>query len=152
MTYTISMVWSRQFIEPGFRVSTYLDFGARLFSTQWPPYGAHILQGLIGFHMKHLIKLDLASVFFLSCMLMVPGHWVLMEMVMMKMMVMVMVMVITVSDSVSLQTPSGRARLWIDLGGNGKIESSQIMGRQRATKHTRKNPAVEITIFVHHIL
>ena len=45
--YTIRMVQSRQFIEPGLGVSTYLDFGARLFSTQWPPYGAHILQGLI---------------------------------------------------------------------------------------------------------
>ena len=47
MTYTIRMVRLRQFIEPGLGVSTYLDFGARLFSTQWPPYGAHILQGLI---------------------------------------------------------------------------------------------------------
>ena len=47
MTYTIKMVPPRQFIEPGLGVSTYLDFGARLFSTQWPPYGAHILQGLI---------------------------------------------------------------------------------------------------------
>ena len=47
MTYTIRMVQPRQFIEPGFGVSTYLDFGARLFSTQWPLYGAHILQGLI---------------------------------------------------------------------------------------------------------
>ena len=28
-------------------VSTYLNFGARFFSTQWPPYGAHILQGLL---------------------------------------------------------------------------------------------------------
>ena len=46
MTYTIRMVRSKQFIEPGLGVSTYLDFGARLFSTQWPPYGAHILQGL----------------------------------------------------------------------------------------------------------
>ena len=40
------MVRSRQFIEPGLGVTTYLDFGAILFSTQWPPYGAHILQGL----------------------------------------------------------------------------------------------------------
>ena len=47
MTYTIRMVRLRQFIEPGFGVSPYLDFGARLFSTQWPPYGAHILQGLL---------------------------------------------------------------------------------------------------------
>ena len=47
MTYTIRMVRLRQFIEPGLGVSTYLDFGARLFSTQWPPYGAHILQGLL---------------------------------------------------------------------------------------------------------
>ena len=47
MTYTIKMVRPRQFIEPGLGVSTYLDFGARLFSTQWPPNGAHILQGLI---------------------------------------------------------------------------------------------------------
>ena len=35
------------FIEPGLGVSTNLDCGPRLFSTQWPPYGAHILQGLI---------------------------------------------------------------------------------------------------------
>ena len=28
-------------------MSTYFDFGARLFSMQWPPYGAHILQGLL---------------------------------------------------------------------------------------------------------
>ena len=47
MTYTIRMVQLRQFIEPSLGVSTYLDFGARLFSTQWPPYGAHILQGLL---------------------------------------------------------------------------------------------------------
>ena len=47
MTYTIRMVRPRQFIEPGLGMSTYLDFGARLFSTQWPPYGAHILQGLL---------------------------------------------------------------------------------------------------------
>ena len=47
MTYTIRMVRPRQFIEPGLGVSTYLGFGARLFSTQWPPYGAHILQGLL---------------------------------------------------------------------------------------------------------
>ena len=47
MTYTIRMVRSSQFIEPGLGVSAYLDFGARLFSTQWPPYGAHILQGLL---------------------------------------------------------------------------------------------------------
>ena len=47
MTYTIRMVQSRQFIKPGLGVSTYLDFGARLFSTQWPPNGAHVLQGLI---------------------------------------------------------------------------------------------------------
>ena len=44
----IRMVRPRQFIEPGLGMSTYLDFGARLFSTQWPPYGAHILQGLLG--------------------------------------------------------------------------------------------------------
>ena len=48
MTYTIRMVWPRYFIEPDLGVSTYLDFGPRLFSTQWPPYGAHILQGLLG--------------------------------------------------------------------------------------------------------
>ena len=47
MTYTIRMVQPRHFIEPGLGVSSYLDFGARLFSTQWPPYGAHILQGLL---------------------------------------------------------------------------------------------------------
>ena len=41
------MVRPRHFIEPGLGVSSYLDFGARLFSTQWPPYGAHILQGLL---------------------------------------------------------------------------------------------------------
>ena len=44
---TNRMVRSRQFIEPGLGVSTYLDFGARLFSTQWLPYGAHISQGLL---------------------------------------------------------------------------------------------------------
>ena len=49
MTYTIRMVRRRQFIGPGLRVSIYLDFGARLFSTQWPPYGAQILQGLLSF-------------------------------------------------------------------------------------------------------
>ena len=54
MTYTIRMVQPRQFIEPGLGVSTYLDFGARLFSTQWPPYGAHILQGLINEHAKNV--------------------------------------------------------------------------------------------------
>ena len=47
MTYTIRLVRLRQFIEPGLGVSTYLDFGARLFSRNWPPYGAHILQGLL---------------------------------------------------------------------------------------------------------
>ena len=47
MTYTTVMVQPRQFIEPGLVVSTYFDFGARLLSTQWPTYGAHILQGLI---------------------------------------------------------------------------------------------------------
>ena len=47
MTYTIRMVQPRQFIEPGLGVSIYLDFGPRLFSTKWPPYGAHILQGLL---------------------------------------------------------------------------------------------------------
>ena len=47
MTYTIGMVWLRQFIEPSFGVSTYFDLGASFFSTQWPPYGAHILQGLL---------------------------------------------------------------------------------------------------------
>ena len=44
---TNSIVQPRQFIEPGLGVSTYLDFGARLFSMQWPTYGAHILQGLL---------------------------------------------------------------------------------------------------------
>ena len=39
MTETICM--------PCFGESTYFDFGARIFSTQWPPCGAHILQGLI---------------------------------------------------------------------------------------------------------
>ena len=47
MTYTIGMVQPRQFIEPGLGVSIYSDFGARLFSTQWPTYGGHILQGLL---------------------------------------------------------------------------------------------------------
>ena len=47
MTYTIGIVQPRQFLETGLGMSTYFDFGARLFSTQWPPYGAHILQGLI---------------------------------------------------------------------------------------------------------
>ena len=36
-----------KFVEPGFGVSTYSDFGARIFSKQWPPYDAHILQGLL---------------------------------------------------------------------------------------------------------
>ena len=31
----------------GLGVSTYFDFGLRICSTQWPPYGAHILQGLL---------------------------------------------------------------------------------------------------------
>ena len=31
MTYTIGMVWPRQFVEPGLGLSTYFDFGARLF-------------------------------------------------------------------------------------------------------------------------
>ena len=35
------------FFEPGFDVSIYFDLGARIFSTQRPPYDAHILQGLI---------------------------------------------------------------------------------------------------------
>ena len=47
MTYTIRMVRPRHCIEPDLGVSTYLDFGATLFSTEWPPYGAHILQGLL---------------------------------------------------------------------------------------------------------
>ena len=47
MTYTIRMVRLKQFIEHGLGVSTYLDFGPRLFSSQWPPYCAHILQDLI---------------------------------------------------------------------------------------------------------
>ena len=34
------MVRPRQFIEPGLGVPTYFYFGARLFSTHWPPYGA----------------------------------------------------------------------------------------------------------------
>ena len=46
MTYNIGIVRPRQFIEPGLGGSTYFDFVAGLFSTQWPPYGAHILQGL----------------------------------------------------------------------------------------------------------
>ena len=32
---------------PYFGESTYFDLGAILFSTQWPLYGAHILQGLL---------------------------------------------------------------------------------------------------------
>ena len=47
MTYTIGVVRPSQFIESGLGWSTYFDFGTRLFSTQWPTYGAHILQGLI---------------------------------------------------------------------------------------------------------
>ena len=46
MTYTIGRVWPRQFFKPGFEVSRYFDLGARLISMQWPPYYAHILQGL----------------------------------------------------------------------------------------------------------
>ena len=52
MTYTIGMVRPRQFIDPGLGVSTYLDFGARLLSTLWPTYGAHILQGLLCMYLK----------------------------------------------------------------------------------------------------
>ena len=50
---TIGLVRPRQFIEPGLGVSTYFDFGARLFSTQWPTYGAHILQGLINLKLSY---------------------------------------------------------------------------------------------------
>ena len=58
MTYTIRIVRPRQFIEPGLGMSTYLDFGARLSATQWPPYGAHILQGLLSKKVPdHLILL-----------------------------------------------------------------------------------------------
>ena len=41
-----------------FDVSRMRDFyfGARLFSTQWPPYGAHILQGLISNIYTHIWK------------------------------------------------------------------------------------------------
>ena len=46
MTYTIGMVRPRHFIEPGLGVSTYFDFGARLFSTQWLTYGAHLARHL----------------------------------------------------------------------------------------------------------
>ena len=46
MTYTIGSVWPRLFIEPGLGVLTYFDFCAIIFVMQWPPYGAHILQGL----------------------------------------------------------------------------------------------------------
>ena len=35
------------FFEPGFGVVTYLDLGAKLFSTQWPLYGAIIVQSLL---------------------------------------------------------------------------------------------------------
>ena len=41
------MVQPRQFIEPGLGLSTYFDFGARLFSMQWPPYGAHLPRPLM---------------------------------------------------------------------------------------------------------
>ena len=57
MTYTIEMVWLRQFIEPGLGVSTYFDFGAKKISTQLPPYGAHILQGLL-FSWEKALKLN----------------------------------------------------------------------------------------------
>ena len=33
---------------PGFGGSKYLDLKDRVFSTQWPPYYGHILQGLQG--------------------------------------------------------------------------------------------------------
>ena len=44
MIYTIGMVLL--FIEANLGVSTYFDFGTRIFSTQWSQFGAHILQGL----------------------------------------------------------------------------------------------------------
>ena len=51
MTYTNGKVWPRQYFQPGLGVSIYFDLGPRLFSTQWPPYGAHILLGLLR-HLK----------------------------------------------------------------------------------------------------
>ena len=50
MTHTIEKVRPRQVFEPGFGVAPYLVLGARLFSTQWPLYGAHTAQGLLGLY------------------------------------------------------------------------------------------------------
>ena len=47
MTSTIGKLGPRQFFEPGFEVTGYFYFGARICSTQHPPYDAHILQGLL---------------------------------------------------------------------------------------------------------
>ena len=61
MTYTIGIVQPRHFIEPSLGVSKHFDFDARLFSTQWPTYGAHILRGLLLFpkDSEHLKSLDI---------------------------------------------------------------------------------------------
>ena len=47
MTYTFGKLRREDFFEPDFDASIYFDLGARIFSTQWPPYVAHILQGLL---------------------------------------------------------------------------------------------------------
>ena len=47
MTYTIGKLGPRKIFEPGFDVSLNFDLGARIFSTQRPPYVAHILQCFI---------------------------------------------------------------------------------------------------------
>ena len=46
MTYTIGNLGPRRFFKPGFDVSLYFVLGARIFSTQRPPYVGHVLQGL----------------------------------------------------------------------------------------------------------
>ena len=64
MTYTIGMVLPRLFIEPGLGVSTYFDFGARIFATQWPPYGVHIFQGLLWHSFLYTIYMEVNSVMY----------------------------------------------------------------------------------------
>ena len=44
--------WKFGLVPPPMGVSTYFDYGARLFSMQWPPYGAHILQSLLSKYVR----------------------------------------------------------------------------------------------------
>ena len=61
MTYTIGKLRREDFFEPDFDASIYFDLGARIFSTQWPPYVAHILQGLIDFIQSYFCQMQLLS-------------------------------------------------------------------------------------------